>query len=372
MTRWVLAILTVLTFMVGSPAFVPIAEAQDEGCWLESANSVGGTGQLLRSSGSPALDRALNAELAFAQTAMRVRPIGWFLDDRGSPNAYADGARNRIMLGIELLERELRRARGELFSVSAIITHEVAHILQYQREGRNRGRYPTKTWELQADYLAGWLMSGRGNFAYTDVRPALRTFYELGDTNFTNSNHHGTSEERLAAIEAGYRTSQMPIDRAYGSALEFARGLGPVPRLSPRVTTSVLSECSGLCSGFKQFAGAAMGNLSSFCSGENYRGPTVRVAGILGVVDSVSSCEQGDMSIVLAFEGLSRAQAERFVLSCKQSCPAAVRSENDQEVVLRDGRYELGLVFPGNPKRSYVNGRWMLHLEGLLQVSTVY
>ena len=59
--------------------------------------------------------------------------------------------------------------------------------------------------ELHADYLAGFFLANRKREHPTlSLQNVGRTFERFGDTNFGHWRHHGTPEERIAALEAGY------------------------------------------------------------------------------------------------------------------------------------------------------------------------
>lgn len=208
----------------------PSANVQVEGargCWVargfgNSADSP----RLLGSSGNPEIDNAHQREgLALVQT-FRVSPRGFFFDDRGAPNAYATnkvvnsmGPDGTVVFGLTLINSELKRDGGYGLAVPAIMAHEFAHLLQFKRNSK----LPTKQMELQADYLAGWYLGQRSRFIYTDVRPAFQAFFQMGDYEFNNPDHHGTPQQRLAAIQAGFQASDLSLEQAYQRSSELVK-----------------------------------------------------------------------------------------------------------------------------------------------------
>lgn len=196
------------------------------GCWLSGLSGSSMSQRILGTTGVPQLDAAFQREgLALVQT-FQVAPWGYFLDDRGSPNAMAspdvsnpNGPDGTVVIGLTLLQAELARDRGVGLSVPAIMAHEFAHIVQFKRNVR----LPTSKMELQADFLAGWYLGLRSRFIFTDVRPAFQSFFEKGDYAFNDPMHHGTPQQRLNAIASGLQASGLPFPQAYERSLEFAR-----------------------------------------------------------------------------------------------------------------------------------------------------
>jgi hypothetical protein len=109
---------------------------------------------------------------------------------------------------------------GEDFElkVTCVAAHEVAHILQFE------DRYfdlaltdaTVRRSELVADAFAGaclaFVVNGGGQKIHRgvledrreSVQSAFQVKFELGDNNFISPDHHGTSKERLAAVDSGY------------------------------------------------------------------------------------------------------------------------------------------------------------------------
>lgn len=60
--------------------------------------------------------------------------------------------------------------------------------------------------ELHADFLSGFYMRGKqdGSLAADDYKGYADAFFGLGDYEFTNTEHHGTPQERYLALKAGF------------------------------------------------------------------------------------------------------------------------------------------------------------------------
>ena len=95
--------------------------------------------------------------------------------------------------------------------VAAVCAHEFGHIVQLKRglvPALNAGQTTVKRCELNADFMAGYFAGLRklqrpefpaAAFAATQER--------LGDYQFGNPYHHGTPQERAAAIVRGFEVA---------------------------------------------------------------------------------------------------------------------------------------------------------------------
>jgi predicted metalloprotease len=120
-----------------------------------------------------------------------------------------------------LVQGELFTNGGSGLSIAAIMAHEFAHIAQFRR-GPNE---PTIIRELHADFLAGWYLANDPQFQLSNVEPAFRAFYDRGDYQFNRQTSHGTPQQRLSAVKAGYQRVGTSLDRAYTDGLAFVKGL---------------------------------------------------------------------------------------------------------------------------------------------------
>jgi len=98
------------------------------------------------------------------------------------------------------------------FAVAYVLAHEYGHNLQ-QELGvfDNRVTAAAKPYELQADCLAGtWANSvyRQGHLEPGDLEEASNAALAVGDFDVGNAQHHGTPEERRAALLAGFRSGE--------------------------------------------------------------------------------------------------------------------------------------------------------------------
>jgi hypothetical protein len=200
-----------------------------QGCTFSHAGLAPGGGMGISIySGSPVVDRAYQAEGEKLIRLFGVTPAGGFMDDGRSPNAFATTDRiftnsynGTIIFGRSLLRRELSRDYGRGISIPAIMAHEFGHVVQFQEGSLSDAATPVR--ELHADFLAGWYLSRLG-LSDRQVQPAMRAFYEMGDTAFRDPDHHGTPDERLASITAGFNSSADDIDEAFREGLDHVSG----------------------------------------------------------------------------------------------------------------------------------------------------
>jgi predicted metalloprotease len=100
------------------------------------------------------------------------------------------------------------RAAGD-FAVAYVLAHEYAHNVQQELGIFNARRDPyAKPYELQADCLAGsWANSAydQGILKQGDLDEILNTALAVGDFE-EGIQHHGTPEERRAAVLVGFRS----------------------------------------------------------------------------------------------------------------------------------------------------------------------
>ena len=144
-----------------------------------------------------------------------------FYDDQ-TPNAVAlpkeetQTNSGTILIGALMMQRV-----PEVFDHSALIgvvAHEAAHLLQYYLEPQWVAGGPQV--ELHADFMAGWYLGvkqQRYNLRQINPDAFSNLLQLLGDCDFTSKSHHGTPDERTAAMEAGYR---LVLDNKFLTSLE--------------------------------------------------------------------------------------------------------------------------------------------------------
>ena len=168
---------------------------------------------LLNSSGDIRFDRSLGILLVDLSQKFQVRPGFGYFDDLGSPNALAlpqsqfSNSRGTVLFGREMLSRYKNSSHGDMF-IMGICAHEFAHIVQFFSGFYERLAYRQKTnklVELHADFLSGYYIGLRKlNYTKDELLTLGKSWETIGDSNYTDSQHHGTSEERLRAVEQGY------------------------------------------------------------------------------------------------------------------------------------------------------------------------
>lgn len=164
------------------------------------------------SSGNGNLDRALGVLLVHMSRFFAVEPQFGFIWEEQGANAFATAyndsgfADGTVAFGRRLLDIELNKTNGD-FAVMAICAHEFGHIRQYRDRyiGRIEDSLPRYCVELHADFAAGAFIA----YWKRMMRPEhlLRigdTWAGLGSTDFNNPGSHGTSVQRVRAIEAGF------------------------------------------------------------------------------------------------------------------------------------------------------------------------
>ena len=165
-------------------------------------------------SGDRDFDRALAETLAFLSDRFFVLPSFAFFSEPGSSNAFASSTRRMgrsdgdVLFGRKLFQEIMSGREHPEIGIVSVCAHEFGHIAQdkfgvYNRlVGSNRR---VKRLELHADFLSGYFAGIRRlqHPKYPAATFAL-TQFGLGDYS-DDIEHHGTPDERGAAVVAGYR-----------------------------------------------------------------------------------------------------------------------------------------------------------------------
>ena len=216
-------------------------------------------GRIFKSTGDPALDQKFNIEGNYIFRAFGVNPNMFVFDDSGSPNAIAvpdaqtlQGYTGSVFFGRELLRDELWASEKGEAAVAGIMAHEFAHILQ----AKNGSRLRTPARELHADYMAGYYLGRKAYLVPSGVENFAKSLFEKGDYNFTSPQHHGTPEQRVAALQAGYSNATASLAIAYRNGENFVRelvagetvagGAGTDANLEPSRTEGGADFCASL------------------------------------------------------------------------------------------------------------------------------
>jgi hypothetical protein len=183
----------------------------------ETRRYIHGDEPIIGKSGNPDFDYALAQTLAKLAYQFEVLPGFAYYDDSGSENAFAtsmarlknvDGT---VLMGLSLLKRMLHFSESPEAAVTGVCAHEFGHIVQYRHRLIpivNAGQKTNKRCELQADYFAGYF-AGQRKLERPGFPAAVIAFsqYKFGDTAFTDRGHHGTPEERGAAVVRGFEAA---------------------------------------------------------------------------------------------------------------------------------------------------------------------
>jgi len=243
-----------------------------EGCILSASASAQMQSQLrlFKTTGYPSLDANLNNTIGLLGRYYGLNPAFFLFDDSSSPNAFAtptvyqpgftDGS---VVMGSNLLVNEFRSSgSGVNFSITGILAHEVAHILQF----RLNEQLSTNLKEIEADYMAGWFMSQLSRLPNGYVWNAqaaqqnLLSFYSKGDVEFNSPNHHGTPEERAAAVQAGFTQINNSVRTAFAHAHDYVNN---GPETSQPTPKPQAEERGDFCPALKSLISSAYSNFVS-------------------------------------------------------------------------------------------------------------
>lgn len=195
-----------------------------------------------RTTGDSSIDRDLDRALGVIADLFNVNPAFGFYDPdqfRGSEgfesnvmNAFATqentdipGTQGTVAFGWDLFRREFYEFDNTGMTIMAIAAHEFGHILQGKMGYLERIRhgYPLKS-EINADFLAGYFLGTRKlQNASIRFQSAGDLFMRMGVAGPLRT--HGTSQERLDAAEAGFKTAYVDrksLDNAIRAGLEYA------------------------------------------------------------------------------------------------------------------------------------------------------
>jgi hypothetical protein len=191
--------------------------------------------RIVTSSGEATTDQFLGRALLGLAKTFKVSPGFAFYEDGRSPNAFATpssllpNGTGTVLMGEHLFVAQMARDDAGM-TVIAICAHEFGHIHQIQSGYQDDLLSLDKTVrpiELHADFLAGFFLALRKReHPELGLRAVGETFYGMGDTDFNAPQHHGTAQERIAAITAGFdlgHGSVDDVDQAAKAGLEFVR-----------------------------------------------------------------------------------------------------------------------------------------------------
>jgi hypothetical protein len=201
---------TLLLLILASGAFFAFRIIQQKGgCFV--SGGLTDLGERKMTTGNSEIDMAAQQEVDRLRNMMGVSAQFYFMEEKGSPNAYAtsevtndkrpDGT---VIFGLKLHNRELPKSNGGT-TIPMIMAHEFGHIVAYKHHLNFGGKYD----ELWADYCAGSYMFYRQFWKQTDFNASLKSFFDIGDYQFNSPYHHGTPNERYSSVVRGFMDSNM-------------------------------------------------------------------------------------------------------------------------------------------------------------------
>jgi hypothetical protein len=193
---------------------------------------------IVASSGNREFDYALAMTLSRLTDTFHVLPGFAYYDDHDGMNAFATTKRHfpradgSVLFGKRFFLDKISKPEHPEVWVTATCAHEYGHILQYKRgliSGLKRGQRTVKRVELHADFLAGYF-AGLRKKEKADYPAAVFAVsrYSGGDRNFSSRGHHGTPDERAAAVVRGFEIGH-GARRGLGEVIQI--GLKYVSRL---------------------------------------------------------------------------------------------------------------------------------------------
>lgn len=192
--------------------------------------------RIARSSGDAETDRFLGVALGRLANTFKVSPGFAFFDDGENLNAFAvretllDNGPGTVLMGMHLFGRLMARVLDGGITVISVCAHEFGHIHQMQAGYEDELKALDKTGkplELHADFLAGYYLSLRKNeHPELDLRAVGGVLHNMGDWHVNSPGHHGTPNERVAALSAGFdfgKNGARDIAEAAKAGLSFVR-----------------------------------------------------------------------------------------------------------------------------------------------------
>jgi hypothetical protein len=230
-----------LTLLWSRCACAQAAREHGEGCMLEPQQAEPflatatepqafdkGNEKLISSTGNRDFDYALAQTLSRISEIYSVLPGFSFFDDYDGENAFATPAKRlqradgTVLFGKRYFMRAMEVPESPEVNVIATCAHEFGHIVQYKHGLKDRlmqGQTTVKRAELNADFFAGYFAGAR-KLEKPEFPAAVFAANRYAHGDFHSSRgHHGTPDERAAAIVRGFETS-------YKERRSFADAIG--------------------------------------------------------------------------------------------------------------------------------------------------
>ncbi len=171
-------------------------------------------GQLLSTTGSSKLDNILYTESSNMKNTFEINIPVYAVDDTESPNCTFRPSASIITMGKTMMLDEIVETNGTN-SIISIMAHEFGHAIQHKYNLNVNSDWIGKYPELHADFMAGWYMGKKKYLSSQEVLQIGKSFYEMGDYDYFNLQHHGTKDERLFAFYSGFLNSDLNVFDAY-------------------------------------------------------------------------------------------------------------------------------------------------------------
>jgi hypothetical protein len=185
--------------------------------------------KLIRSTGNREFDYALAQTLSRLTDIFGVLPGFCYYDDYDGENAYATNATKlqradgTVLYGKRYFLKSMSVPEAPELVVAATCAHEYGHIVQYKHKltkRLNEGQPNVKRSELNADFFAGYFAGRRKLEKPTYPAAVFATNrYARGDFG-KDKNHHGTPDERAAAVVRGFETAYRER-RSFADAIQI-------------------------------------------------------------------------------------------------------------------------------------------------------
>ena len=200
----------------GSMGACPLCQPNRSVFGVNGGAAKGNSVKIATSSGDAETDRFLGSALGRLSSTFKVSPGFAFFDDSKAENAVAiretllGNGPGTVLMGMKLFGRLMARTNDGGITVIAVCAHEFGHIYQmyagYEVPLNQLDAKTNRPHELHADFLAGYYLALRkAEHRELDLREVGRELHALGDTAFTSRQHHGTPDERVGALTAGFR-----------------------------------------------------------------------------------------------------------------------------------------------------------------------
>jgi len=173
-------------------------------------------GETSKSCGDEQMDNRIKSLVSRINNVFGTRADFYFYDDADAHNASANPNDMNIYIGLHFLE-ETKNSSSGITGIAFLLAHELSHIYQFSTRDNNKYMEdPTvKNCELQADYLAAYVLGRLNLVTGTNYDKMLGEAVDIGDVQFNDEDHHGTYTERKAVAIWGYTYRLRGLETTY-------------------------------------------------------------------------------------------------------------------------------------------------------------